>query len=101
MAGHLAAGHRLPVDLVRPVDDAKDPGVGRELGQDEVLGDAGGAERLHGMVHDAAGELGYQPALTRAGVATDEHCTAGNVTTTDELRKLAQLINAPNERALV
>ena len=28
----------------------QDPGVRRELGQDEVLGDAGGAERLHGMV---------------------------------------------------
>ena len=40
------------MDLVGSVDEPQDPRVRRQLSEDEVLRDAGRAERLHGMIDD-------------------------------------------------
>ena len=62
--------------------------------------DAVADQHLPAVYGDAAGELGYQPALAGTGVATEEHRPACHVAPTDKLRKLAQLIHAPDQRAL-
>ena len=38
------------MDLVGSVDEPEDPRVRRQFGEDEVLRDAGRAERLDGMI---------------------------------------------------
>ena len=46
------------MDLVGSIDDPQDARVGGQLREDEVLGDAGRAERLDGLVDNPARELG-------------------------------------------
>ena len=45
------------MDGVGAVDDAQDAGPGVEVGEGEVVGDAGAAEHLDGAVDDGAGDL--------------------------------------------